>query len=204
MADRASPPALILASASPHRRQLLKAAGLTFEVVPAAVDEAALKRALAIEAQPASAVAGTLAAAKAQSVSARYRQALVIGADQVLVCDGQLYDKPADLAAARLQLQQLRGRDHQLHSAVALAQDRQIVWRYSDSASLRMRHFSDAFLQSYLAQAGDAILGSVGAYQVEGVGIQLFNCMSGDASTIIGLPMLPLLQELRVRGLIGT
>jgi septum formation protein len=183
---------------------LLKAAGLTFEVVPAAVDEAALKRALAIEAQPASAVAGTLAAAKAQSVSARYRQALVIGADQVLVCDGQLYDKPADLAAARLQLQQLRGRDHQLHSAVALAQDRQIVWRYSDSASLRMRHFSDAFLQSYLAQAGDAILGSVGAYQVEGVGIQLFNCMSGDASTIIGLPMLPLLQELRVRGLIGT
>ncbi len=204
MAEGASSPALILASASPHRRQLLKAAGLSFEVVPAAVDEAATKRALARERQPASVVAGTLAAAKAQSVSASLPQALVIGADQVLACDGQLYDKPDDLAAARLQLQQLRGRAHHLHSGVALAHASQIVWRHGDSACLRMRHFSDAFLEGYLAEAGEAILGTVGAYQVEGVGIQLFECISGDASTIIGLPMLPLLAELRARGMIGT
>jgi septum formation protein len=200
------PPArpLILASASLHRRKLLAAAGLSFAVVASKVDEAAIKRGLASEGGDAASVATKLAAAKAQAVSARMPEAVVIGADQVLTCDGQLFDKPGNFENARLQLQRLRGHPHQLHSGVALAQNQAIVWQHCDTAHLVMRSFSEAFLQSYLAAAGEAIWGTVGAYEIEGLGIQLFTSVRGDNSTIIGLPMLPLLTELRARGIIRT
>lgn len=200
------PPAegLILASASPHRRRLLQAAGLAFDVVPAGIDEAALKRALAAEGADALKVAGRLAGAKAQAVSTEHRDAVVIGADQVLDCEGQWFDKPGNLGNARAQLLRLRGRAHHLHSGVALARRGAIVWQSADTAALVMRQFSDAFLDRYLAEAGGAIWGTVGAYEIEGIGIQLFAAVHGDCSTIIGLPMLPLLAELRARGWLAT
>jgi septum formation protein len=195
---------LILGSASPHRRRLLQAAGLAFAVVPAPIDEAAIKQALAAEGSDGRGVASRLAGAKAQAVSVRFPEAMVIGADQVLECEGRLFDKPGQLANARIQLQHLRGRAHHLHTAVALAHQCGIVWRHSETASLLMRPFSDAFLESYLSAAGETIWGTVGAYEIEGIGIQLFASVSGDASGIIGLPMLPLLTELRARGMIAT
>jgi septum formation protein len=195
---------LVLASASPHRRRLLAAAGLAFEVLPAEVDEGELKNTLRAAGADAAGIAVRLAEAKAHSVSARRPDALVVGADQVLACDGQLFDKPGNLATARRQLRQLRGRTHQLHTGVALAHNRGLVWQRTDTATLVMRHFSDAFLESYLMAAGEAIWGTVGAYEIEGIGIQLFQCVRGDSSTIIGLTMLPLLRELRARGLVGT
>lgn len=193
---------LMLASASQHRRRLLKAAGLVFDVVPAAVDEAASKRALLSAGADAPAIAGSLAGEKALQVSAKFPEALVIGADQVLACEGQLFDKPGNLVAARLQLRRLRGRSHHLHTGVVLASGQEIVWQRTDTACLQMRSFSDAFLESYLLEAGEAIWGTVGAYEIEGVGIQLFASVRGDTSTIIGLSLLPLLTELRARGAI--
>ena len=195
---------LVLASASQHRRRLLKAAGLLFDVVPAEVDEAASKRALVDAGADAPAIAGALAREKALVVSAKLPAALVIGADQVLACEGQLFDKPGGVAAARAQLQRLRGRTHQLNTGVALAHNREIVWQRTDTACLKMRAFSDAFLESYLLEAGEAIWGTVGGYEIEGLGIQLFVSLSGDTSTIVGLSMLPLLTELRARGVIRT
>ena len=193
---------LVLASASQHRRRLLKAAGLVFDVAPAEVDEAASKRTLVSGGADAPAIAGSLAGEKALLVSAKLPEALVIGADQVLACEGQLFDKPGNLATARLQLRRLRGRTHHLHTGVVLAHNQAIVWQRTDTACLQMRPFSDAFLESYLLQAGEAICATVGAYEIEGIGIQLFASVSGDISTIIGLTMLPLLSELRARGVI--
>lgn len=195
---------LVLASASQHRRRLLKAAGLLFDVVPAEVDEAASKRGLVDAGADAPAIAGALAREKALVVSAKLPAALVIGADQVLACEGQLFDKPGGVAAARGQLQRLRGRTHQLNTGVALAHNREIVWQRTDTACLKMRAFSDAFLESYLLEAGEAIWGTVGGYEIEALGIQLFVSLSGDTSTIVGLTMLPLLTELRARGVIRT
>ena len=194
---------MILASASPHRRKLLQATGLIFDVEPAPIDEAAIKGALLATGGDANSIAG-MAAAKAHAVSSRHRDAMVIGADQVLDCEGRLFDKPGSLANARDQLRRLRGRTHQLHSGVALAHNDGIVWQCTDTATLAMRQFSDAFLERYLVEAGDAIWGNVGAYAIEGIGIQLFASVRGDASTIIGLPMLPLLSELRARGMLRT
>jgi septum formation protein len=196
--------ALVLASASQHRRRLLEAAGLTFEVLSADVDEAAVKKTLTNAGADTAGIAGGLAQEKALKVSARRPEGVIIGADQVLVCEGQLFDKPGGLAAARVQLRRLRGRTHQLHTGVAMAENKSIVWQRTDTATLVMRHFSDAFLENYLTEAGEDIWGTVGAYEIEGIGIQLFECVKGDWATIIGLTMLPLLRELRARGLIGT
>ena len=204
MNDWAPAQPLVLASASQHRHRLLKAAGLRFDVKPAEVDEAVSKRALVEAGAEAAAIAGALAREKALVVSATLPEALVIGADQVLDCEGQLFDKPGGVAAARSQLRRLRGRTHQLHTGVALAHNREIVWQRTDTASLKMRAFSDVFLESYLADAGEAIWGTVGGYEIEGLGIQLFASVCGDSSTIIGLTMLPLLTELRARGAIRT
>jgi septum formation protein len=195
---------LVLASASPHRRRLLLAAGLVFDVVPAAVDEAASKRVLLSTGADGATIAVSLAAEKALLVSGKVPDALVIGADQVLTCEGQLFDKPGNLATARGHLRQLRGRTHHLHTGVVLAHEEAIVWQGIDTAGLEMRPFSDDFLESYLLEAGAAIWGTVGAYEIEGIGIQLFASLSGDTSTIIGLTMLPLLSELRARGVIRT
>ncbi len=188
---------VVLASASPARAALLRAAGIPMIVDAAAIDEAEVKASLrAMLAEPA-AVAEALAELKAQRVSRRHPGSLVIGADQVLECNGTLFDKPPDLAAARNQLLALRGRRHRLVSAVVLARDGQRVWHHVDRADLTMRDFSTSFLDHYLQSAGEAALSWVGAYQLEGVGAQLFAGIDGDYFTILGLPLLPLLDILR-------
>lgn len=192
---------VLLASASPFRRRLLKAAGVPFRVVPADVDEAPLERSLAGKVSAAG-LAEALAAAKAESVSARLPDDLVIGADQVLAFGEELLGKPADIAAARVQLERLRGSTHRLLSAVVLAQGGRVVWSKVDTATLTMRAFSGAFLDGYLARSGERLLATAGAYEIEGLGIQLFDRVEGDYFTIIGLPLLPLLAELRARGVI--
>lgn len=195
---------LVLASASPFRRRMLEGAGLSFEVVAADVDEAEIKRNLLQSGSTPSGIAQALAAAKAQSVSARLTEALVIGADQVLVLGKELFSKPADAPEARKQLLRLRGKLHHLHTAAALAAGGKAVWSHVETASLTMRLFSEAFLAGYLAEVGDRVRHTVGAYEIEGPGIQLFERIEGDTFTIIGLPLLPLLAELRVRGAIDA
>ena len=203
MASSAAP-RLVLASTSPYRRKMLEAAGLSFEIVAPDVDEADLKHSLAARAPKPGAVAGALARAKAEAVSARHPDAVVIGADQVLALEQELFDKPGDLAAARAQLERLRGKTHRLLSAVALAQRGQILWSTVGEAVLTMRHFSPEFLDRYLAASGDGLCRIVGAYEIEGPGIQLFERVEGDHFTIIGLPLVPLLAELRSRGVIAA
>ena len=180
---------LILASASPFRRRMLEAAGLSFRVVPADVDEAAIRQRLAT-ADPAR-IAEALAHAKAMAVSRAHPDALVIGADQVLAFNGRSFSKPNGLDEARGQLKALRGHAHQLHTAAALAQAGTILWSHTETARLAMRAFSDAFLDRYLAEIGARVCQTVGAYEIEGRGIQLFERVEGDSFTIIGLPLLP-------------
>lgn len=199
------PPAIILASASSARRKLLEAAGLAFSVVPAQVDEAAIREALVgsePDIDPAD-VAEILARAKADDVSTGHPDALVIGADQVLAMDGDIFSKPADLAEARITLSALRDGTHELHSALALATGGEVVWTHVETATLTMRAFSDAFLHDYIARVGDGVLRSVGAYEIEGPGLQLFERIEGDYWTILGLPLLPLMAELRHRNVIA-
>lgn len=196
------PPApLILASASPSRRQMLTNAGLAFEVVPSSVDEDEVKRSLQAERASARDLATALAEMKAVAVSRRRPEALVIGADSTLACEGTLFDKPPTLAAARTQLQALRGRTHELVSAAVVAQGGARIWQAADAGQLTMRPFSDAFLDAYLARAGEAICGSVGAYHLEGLGAHLFTRVDGDYFTILGLPLLPLLVFLAEHGI---
>ena len=195
---------LILASGSGARRQMMEAAGLVFEVVPADVDEVAIRdtlRAGNSGIEPAD-VAEVLARAKAEMVSAAHPDALVIGADQVLALGDQIFEKPADLDAARDSLLVLRGKTHQLHSAVVLAENGETVWSASDVAHMGVRAFTPEFLGAYLATAGEKICSSVGAYQLEGLGVQLFEKIEGDYFTILGMPLLPLLGELRARGVV--
>src|SRR5262245_4972886 len=193
---------VLLASASPFRRRMLEAAGLSFRVVPADVDEPAIRQRIAIA--DLARVAATLAEAKAMAVSEAYPDALVIGADQVLAVDDKLFNKPKDLDEARAQLKELRGEAHHLLTAAALAQAGKVLWSHTETARLIMRSFSDAFLDRYLAEMGSRVCQTVGAYEIEGCGIQLFERVEGDSFTIIGLPLLPLLAELRARGAIAT
>lgn len=196
------PPAnLILASKSTARRAVLAGAGVPFETASSGVDEGAAKaRLLAAGADP-RAVAEALAEEKAVAVS-RIRPELVLGADQTLEFGGQLFDKVETLAEARERLRTLRGRPHQLHSAVVVAEGGAPVWRETVSATLTMRDFSDAFLEDYLAAEGEASLGSVGCYRLEGLGAQLFAGIEGDYFTILGLPLMGLLGLLRERGVL--
>ena len=193
---------LILASASRSRSTMLTAAGVVFEAIPADVDESALKQEM--NAAGPEAVASALAQAKALVVSARVPGALVIGADQMLECDGRWFDKPTDQPAARRQLLALRGRSHRLISAVVVVCDGGVLWEHRDDARLAMRHFSETFLNEYLAAAGPAVQASVGAYQLEGRGAQLFDSVAGDFFTILGLPLLPLLAFLRREGILTS
>lgn len=188
---------LILASKSPARSALLSGAGLRFAVSPAQIDERALEAHELGKGKSARELARALAEAKALAVAGANPAATVIGADQCLALGSDLLHKPDDAAAARQQLDHLKGRTHSLVSGVAVARAGEIVWSYVDTAELTMRNFSDAERDRILAREGAAILESVGAYRLEGPSIQLFERIEGDYFTILGLPLLPLLAALR-------
>jgi len=191
---------IVLASASSARRAMLAAAGVTLALDPAGIDEDPVKQTLRERLTHPAAIAEHLAVLKARDVSLRRPGALVIGADQTLELDGADFDKPRDRAEARSQLQALRGRTHHLYSAAAAVRDGQTRWCHVAAATLSMRDFSDTFLDDYLDRAGEAVLSSVGGYQLEGLGAQLFTAIEGDFFTILGLPLLPLLEFLRIDG----
>jgi septum formation protein len=189
-------PPLILASGSAIRAQLLREAGLTFDVQTSKVDEDIIKdEALANGVSP-KAIALKLAQAKALDVS-RLRSGIVIGADSIVQLEGELISKSPNLEAAAAQMRAFSGRIHHLHSAVAVASGTEILWSTVQTAQLSVRRLSDAFIADYIKRAGEAILSSVGGYQLEGLGIQIFDQIEGDYFTILGLPLLPLLQQLR-------
>ena len=193
---------LVLASGSASRRRLLEAAGVPFEAVPAAVDEDEVKRSMKAEGAEAFDVAEALAELKAQRVSPRFPGTLVLGADQMLVCDGAWFDKPADLEGAAAHLRRLSGRPHHLLTVLCLVRDGTRIWHHRDRAELTMRPLGEAAIRAYLDAVGEAALSSVGGYQLEGRGIQLFRSISGDFFGILGLPLLPLLDMLRTHGVI--
>ena len=195
-----APQPLVLASKSNVRGKILAAAGLRFEIRPANIDERAVER----EAAPSdpAAAARLLARKKAESVSASMPGRPVLGADQTLACAGERFTKPADRAGAAAQLRTLRGQTHQLHSALALVRDGAVLFECLQTARLTMRDLSDQFVENYLDMVGDTALASVGAYQLEGIGVHLFERIEGDYFTILGLPLLPLLDFLRRGGFV--
>lgn len=195
---------LVLASTSTARARLLRSAGLDPVLVPSTVDEAEVKASLRAAGASVAETVATLAELKAHGGSRRFPEALVIGADLILECDGEWFDKPADHAAARRHLQQLRGREHRLVGCVSVVRAGMQLWHHADVARLSMRQLSDGFIDAYLAAVGDAALRSVGAYEIEGIGVQLFDRIAGDYFTIQGLPLLPLLAFLRMHGVVPT
>ncbi len=217
-------PPIVLASASAARAALLRAAGLRFEAVPAPVDEESIRASARAEGYPPGEAATMLAEAKARRVATRRPEALVIGCDQILTCrvgagesdpgssdagaggagDAERwFDKPRDGGEARAHLAALRGREHRLHTAVLCWRDGARIWVHVAVPRLRMRPFSDAFLDGYLAAEGEAVLASVGAYRLEGPGAQLFDRVDGEHAAVLGLPLLPLLGFLRQHGALG-
>lgn len=193
---------LVLASGSAARRSMLTGAGLTFEVRPADVDEDAIKSAVLAadpHAEPGE-IALRLASEKARTVSRLHPGALVVGADQIFVHEDTIYSKARSAIEARAVLKKLRGRTHALVSAAALARDGNMLWQDRDMARLTMREFSDVFLAQYLERAVPGVLACVGCYELEGLGIQLFEKIEGDYFTILGMPLLPLLGAIRMYG----
>ena len=188
---------LILASRSAARNALLAAAGVRFESCPAQINELQQSANAAAAGLDAAATAKTLAEAKAGAVAAAYPGRIIIGADQILECEGRLLHKVDDMAAARQQLRELRGRTHHLHSGIALATDDRTIWSTVVTAALTMRDFPESELETTLALEGEPVLTSVGCYRLEGPSIRLFEEIRGDYFTILGLPMLPLLAALR-------
>lgn len=179
---------------------LLNHAGITFSALAAEIDEREIELPLQNSGASPADIAVELAKAKAIEVSQRYPQALVIGSDQTLSLGDRVFHKPESMAAAGRHLQSLSGKTHQLNSAVALAAHGQIVWQHLSVARLTMRALSEGFIDRHLGRVGERILSSVGAYQYEGEGVQLFEQIDGDYFTIVGLPLLPLLEQLRQRG----
>jgi septum formation protein len=192
-----APAPLVLASRSAARRALLEAAGIPIELCPADLDERAVEASAGAHEPPA--VAALLAREKASMVSKAHPGRLVLGADQTLALGGKQFSKSPDRLAARTQLQALRGRSHELHAAIAFVQDGAVMFEHVETARLTMRSFSDAFLDRYLETVGEGALTSVGGYQLEGLGIQLFEHVDGNYFTILGLPLLPALDFLRRR-----
>jgi septum formation protein len=195
---------LILASKSAARAQLLENAGIPFDTMPAAVDERAIEAPLIVAARTPAEIALALAEAKAIAVSRAEPTAIVIGADQTLEADGMRWTKPHSMEEAHGQLLRLSGCTHALHSAIAVARNGAVAWQHVDTARLTMRKLSASFIATYLAEIGDIAMASVGAYQIERIGIQLFDRIEGDYFTILGLPLLPLLSWLREQKVIPT
>lgn len=188
---------LILASTSPFRRQLLENAGLKVQPVAPEIDERAVEKTLEGSDMNPEDVAAILAEAKAVEVSERFADAWVVGGDQTLSLGDEVFHKPADMEGARRHLLALSGKTHQLNSAIVIAKNSEAVWRHVAIARMTMRHLDPAFIGRHLSRVGDIALKSVGAYQVEGEGIQLFERIEGDYFTIVGVPLLPLLNKLR-------
>ncbi|MGQ0445989.1 MAG: Maf family protein [Beijerinckiaceae bacterium] len=191
---------LVLASRSPARRELLSAAGLPFEICPAAIDERGIEAPLVSSGADAAGIALHLSRAKALLVSGAKPDRLVIGADQTLCLEGRLFGKPAGRAAARAQLEAFSGRAHELYSGCCVARGNTILFETVGNAKLSCRRLSPAFIDAYLTQPFDVLLGSAGAFRIEGLGIHLFDAIEGDHATILGLPLLALLKFLREEG----
>jgi septum formation protein len=202
--EKMTGPDIVLASASATRRDLLAGAGLPFIVDPALIDETAMKAAMAAEGASVEEAAIGLAHMKALRISRRHPAAMVIGADQILELEGTWFDKPIDMGHARNTLLALRGRTHGLATAACICRGGERIWHHVETPKLTMRDFSDGFLDDYLKDAGDGILSSVGAYRLEGAGVQLFSHIEGSYFTILGLPLLALLDILRVNGAVTT
>jgi len=196
------PSPLILASQSRARQMLLANAGIDFEAVPADIDERAVQQSSGLVSP--GAVAALLAREKAKAVSGQHSSRFVVGADQTLALATRLFSKPAGRAQAAEQLRALAGHRHQLHSAVAVARDGKILFEATSSAGMTMRQLSDADIGAYLNEAGEAVASSVGAYQLEGFGVHLFERIEGDHFTILGLPLLQLLAFLRSERLLAV
>jgi septum formation protein len=195
-------PPLVLASASAARQALLRRAGLVFDVQASRIDEAEVKAAARAERASAGETAVLLAHLKGERIARRFPEALVIGADQLLQCEDRWLDKPRDLDEAREHLRFLRGRTHELVTAVVCWRNGSRVWHHVCTPRLTMRRFSDEFLEAYLAAEADFVTTSVGGYRVEGPGILLFETTDGDEPSILGLPLLPLLGFLRQHGVL--
>lgn len=204
--DNDNAPRLILASGSLARRTMLKSAGVDFDVVPADIDEAAITAGMISESDcvEAADIASTLAFEKAAVVARAHPGSYVIGSDQTLAVGRHMITKATSRSEARDILDRLRGRSHEVVSAVAIVRNDDIIWQSVDAAQLTMRRFSDSFLDQYLDQIGDAALSSVGCYHVEGVGAQLFERIEGDHFTILGMPLISLLEQLRRHGVLQT
>ena len=194
---------VILASGSAIRRKLMTEAGLGFEVITKPVDEAVIKESMLAESARLRDIADALAEAKSMRVS-RVESGLVIGADQIMVMDNKLFDKPKDINEARERLKLMRGKTHYLMGAVVICENGNPVWRHMAKTKLTMREFSDAFLENYLVKEGELVTKSVGAYRFEGLGSQLFSHVEGDFFSILGLSLLPVMDYLRVRGAIAS
>jgi septum formation protein len=193
---------VILASASQSRADILKSAGMQVEIYPSHVTESLIKEDFARAGKSAGETAMALAVAKAQNVSQKYPGAYVIGADSLLECEGNWFDKAQSIAEARSCLQKLSGKRHTLETAVCVLKDEQVVWSYLASSKLKMRFLSEDFLEHYVGRLGENLLQCVGCYHVEGVGIHLFEEIHGDIFAIMGLPLLPLLTYFRREGVV--
>jgi len=196
-------PRLVLASKSSGRRQLLEAAGIAFEIASADVDERAIERAFLGQGGAVEGLAAALSRAKAVEASDRFPNALCLGADQVMTLEGEALHRSPTIEAARAQMRRLAGRTHKLTSAACIASDGQSLFEAEENAEMTMRPLDDEAIARYFALAGDAVLASVGGYQIEGLGVHLFETISGDHATIVGLPMLALLAWFRRSGFLA-
>lgn len=196
-------PEVILASQSKSRADILRGVKLPFDTQPAHIDEEGLRASFRVENMAISDQAMALAETKALKIS-RKTNAYVIGADQILECEGRAFDKSADLETASKVLEFLRGRTHYLQTAICVAKEGAIIWRHLARPELHMRHFSDPFLKAYLEAEGDDVLSSVGCYKLEGRGAQLFTHINGDYFSILGLPLFPLMDFLRLHKVVAT
>jgi len=192
-----------LASGSQIRRQILDGAGVIYDIETSHIDESAIKASMLAENARLHDIADALAEAKALKVS-RNRPGLIIGADQIMVMDGKLYDKPKDMTEARRRLLSMRGKAHYLMGAVVICEDGRPVWRHLSKTSLYVRDFTESFLDEYLTAEGEGVLTTVGAYKFEGRGAQLFSKVEGDFFSILGLSLLPVLDYLRLRGVMSS